>query len=270
MPDALYSHTEGQGPDIFLVHGWGVHSGIWGSFAKDLALHYRVTQVDLPGCGRSSFKGQVDDWPRLFAAAPPEAIWLGWSLGGLIATMAALREPQRVKGLITLASSPYFMAQEDWPGMGIETLDKFAHSLEHQYQATLERFLALQCLGMPHAKEEIRRIQENLQTISASPQPLALQQGLLLLKEKDMREALRDIQCPMLHIFGRLDALVPAGIVDHLPALCPQSHIVTIPKASHIPFLSHSALCLETIYTFLSTKAPLMGGQQPAILGENN
>ncbi len=49
------------------------------------------------------------------AAATPRALWLGWSLGGLVALRAALDYPANVRGLVMIASSPRFVSAPDWP-----------------------------------------------------------------------------------------------------------------------------------------------------------
>lgn len=49
----IYLETYGKGKPIVLVHGWAMHTGIWREFAKQLALNYQVTCIDLPGHGRS-------------------------------------------------------------------------------------------------------------------------------------------------------------------------------------------------------------------------
>lgn len=46
--------------------------------------------------------------------APDKAIWLGWSLGGLVASQIALTHPERVQALVTVASSPCFSARDEW------------------------------------------------------------------------------------------------------------------------------------------------------------
>ena len=49
----IHTETYGLGKPIVLVHGWAMHSGIWRLFARELAKHYQVTLIDLPGHGRS-------------------------------------------------------------------------------------------------------------------------------------------------------------------------------------------------------------------------
>jgi pimeloyl-[acyl-carrier protein] methyl ester esterase len=44
----LYTQTSGSGPDLVLVHGWGLNGGIWDTLAPLLEPGFRVTRVDLP------------------------------------------------------------------------------------------------------------------------------------------------------------------------------------------------------------------------------
>jgi pimeloyl-[acyl-carrier protein] methyl ester esterase len=52
---ALHVETFGSGPDLVLLHGWGMHGGVWGDFALRLAEHHRVHAIDLPGHGYSGW-----------------------------------------------------------------------------------------------------------------------------------------------------------------------------------------------------------------------
>ncbi|MGL5361217.1 MAG: alpha/beta fold hydrolase, partial [Shewanella sp.] len=51
-PAPLYIETHGQGPDLVLLHGWGVNGGLF-SGVLDALSEYRVHVVDLPGFGLS-------------------------------------------------------------------------------------------------------------------------------------------------------------------------------------------------------------------------
>ena len=76
-----------------MVHGWGLHGGIWKPLLPLLEAHFRVTCVDLPGHGRSGWQGEetLDAMAgALLSVAPAGAAWLGWSLGGLVAARAAV------------------------------------------------------------------------------------------------------------------------------------------------------------------------------------
>ena len=50
---SLHIDTQGQGPDLILLHGWAMHSGIFAPLLAKLTAHFRVHCVDLPGHGQS-------------------------------------------------------------------------------------------------------------------------------------------------------------------------------------------------------------------------
>ena len=53
MSAALHIHTIGKGPDLVMLHGWGMHAGVWRLVSTSLAANFRVHTVDLPGHGQS-------------------------------------------------------------------------------------------------------------------------------------------------------------------------------------------------------------------------
>ncbi|NNJ95044.1 MAG: alpha/beta fold hydrolase, partial [Halobacteria archaeon] len=55
----LHTKTTGSGPELLLIHGWGLHSGIWDGLMPLLETQLRVTRVDLPGHGRSAWYGET-------------------------------------------------------------------------------------------------------------------------------------------------------------------------------------------------------------------
>ena len=76
--------------------------------------------VDLPGFGQSpslseySLKSFSD---AILQVVPKSANWCGWSLGGLIATYAAINYPNRVNRLFQVACSVKFVRDESWLGV---------------------------------------------------------------------------------------------------------------------------------------------------------
>ncbi|PMG29868.1 pimeloyl-[acyl-carrier protein] methyl ester esterase [Shewanella sp. 10N.286.52.C2] len=238
--------------DIVLLHGWGVNSAVFQPLQTALS-EYRVHYVDLPGFGDSQANSDnIEAWAAALAKALPEnAIWLGWSLGGLVATQIALNHPQSVKALITVASSPCFMAQEQnqWPGIAPEVLTQFHQQLNVNLAKTVERFLAIQAMGSDSAKQDIVAIKK---LVLAKPLPTqaVLDQGLDMLKEVDLRPQLNDISQPWLRIWGKCDALVPRTIIRQLPQASNITDIVHN-KASHAPFISHPQAFLDGLLPWI-------------------
>ena len=42
----LHIDTSGAGRDLFLIHGWGMHGGVWENVTQGLAQHFRVHAID--------------------------------------------------------------------------------------------------------------------------------------------------------------------------------------------------------------------------------
>ena len=73
---------------LVLIHGWAMHGGVLQPLVEALTARCTMYVVDLPGHGYSRDCGlplEPHACARAIAAATPPAIWLGWSLGGLVA-----------------------------------------------------------------------------------------------------------------------------------------------------------------------------------------
>ncbi|WP_330984987.1 MULTISPECIES: pimeloyl-ACP methyl ester esterase BioH [Enterobacterales] len=236
--------TKGEGnTHLVLLHGWGLSAEVWDCITSELSSHFTLHLVDLPGFGRSQGFGAMSleaMTETVLAKAPEKAVWLGWSLGGLVASLAALTAPERVQALVTVASSPCFCAQTDWPGIKPEVLSGFQQQLSEDFQRTVERFLALQTMGTESARQDARKLKS---AVLALPMPSTevLNSGLEILKTADLRDALTTLKMPFLRLYGHLDGLVPRKVVPLLDAQWPQSQSFVFPKAAHAPFISHLA-----------------------------
>jgi len=254
MSGALHVEKIGQGPALVLIHGWGLNSEVWTQSRSLLAKHFTVYCVDLPGFGFShqiETESTIAAWAGLVAEAVDEpAIWLGWSLGGLITTKVAVDYPTKVKGLITVASSPKFSETSQWPGIKPAVMEMFTQQLEHDFAITLERFLAIQAMGSESAKKDIKALKEVLSQ-RPLPQKTSLHVGLHLLNSVDLRHEISTIKQPFLRIYGRLDSLVPKRVISLVDDLSPKSHKHVFDKASHAPFISHSREFVDVVHHFV-------------------
>ncbi|PTB90043.1 pimeloyl-[acyl-carrier protein] methyl ester esterase [Pseudidiomarina aestuarii] len=259
MVAAVWSKVSGQGSDIVVLHGWGLNANIWTPVAKPLSELGRLHQIDLPGYGESAWPEALpitfSNLVELTLAALPERCHLvGWSLGGLVATQIALQAPERVQSLTTIASSPYFPAADNWPGIEPHILNNFARLLSKDFRKTVERFLALQSMGSPHAKEDVRQVKTWL-----FEKPMAsvevLDAGLDMLASVDLRDQLKHIDLPFFRLYGRLDALVPASVADQVQALAPASSQFVSPRCSHAPFISDPTTFVQQLSAFISNNS---------------
>ncbi|MFT5806927.1 MAG: pimeloyl-[acyl-carrier protein] methyl ester esterase [Moritella dasanensis] len=257
----LHVEVVGDGPDLVLLHGWGLNSACWQSVVPLLSVHYRLHLIDLPGFGFShdshlASGSLADITEMLLQVAPANAVWLGWSLGGLCATHFALQHPQRVAALVTVASSPKFMATaqvEDsaaWSGIAEKVLAQFQQQLQQDLPQTINRFLAIQGMGSATAKQDIKQLKSLL---AARPQPhgQALRNGLQLLATVDLRTRLPALSMPLFRCYGRLDSLVPQATVVWMDNYLPQSSSVIFKASSHAPFISEPTIFVNKLQAFI-------------------
>lgn len=107
---------EGQSDQVLvLIHGLGSYAKGWTRNIPELAKHYRVIAVDLPGYGKSDkgfypytlpFYAQVLT-EMLDALKIDKATFVGHSMGGQIAMVTSLLYPERVDKLVLVSPAGF-------------------------------------------------------------------------------------------------------------------------------------------------------------------
>ncbi|OGS93755.1 MAG: pimeloyl-[acyl-carrier protein] methyl ester esterase [Gallionellales bacterium GWA2_59_43] len=277
----LHVEEFGSGEPLLLIHGWGMHGGMWGNAAVRLARDFRVIAVDLPGHGFSpekrtkdvgwvehsdthhmtsggyryaspTLQGSLDSIVDELSAQFDEPLNLcGWSLGGQIALRWAQLHPQQVRRLALVASTPCFVRQPGWDcAMAMEVLAEFASALQQNYALTLRRFLALQVRGSENERELLAELRGKLFS-RGEPELAALRSGLEILRDCDLRDALPQIGQPTLVIAGERDTLTPLEASCFIAERVPHARLAMLAGAAHAPFLSHPDQFVECLKSFL-------------------
>jgi pimeloyl-[acyl-carrier protein] methyl ester esterase len=276
---ALYVETRGKGPDLVLLHGWGLNLRVWDGLASVLEESYRLVMVDLPGHGRSEWN------PK--ARTPAEQAWqvhatlasvsdryslLGWSLGGQIALDLAAAMPGSVERLVLVATTPRFAAGPDWPyGMPVTALERMATQLKTNYKRTVSDFLELQVRGSMGAEKVLADLHASLFQ-HGEAHPKALVAGLATLESSDLRPMLSLVRAPTLVIAGQYDRVTLPAASRALAEALPDAHYIEIRRAAHAPFLSNTSEFATLVTDFLrgaprattATLAAIAGRKQGA------
>lgn len=273
-----YESAGSTGAALLLIHGWGMHGGMWAGVAQRLAQKFPVMAVDLPGHGYSVID-QAGQGPAAKAGEPGSDLSLnvessqlaldaivdelsaqfhgpldlcGWSLGGQIALRWAMRYPQQVKRLVTVASTPSFVRRTGWGyALRPEILQEFADDLRHHYVLTLKRFLALQMRGGEQEREWLAVLRGALFS-RGEPDPAVLQTGLGILMNCDLCAELQDVSQPVLVLAGGRDMLIPLQAARYMADILADGRLAVIDGAAHAPFLSHPDEFVKRVVDFLS------------------
>jgi pimeloyl-[acyl-carrier protein] methyl ester esterase len=249
---SLYVESSGSGRNLVLLHGWAMHSGIWRDVREQLARHFRLHLVDLPGHGFSSpyqadaGQGMLEHTVESVAQILPEdCILCGWSLGGQVAIELAKREKARVKKLALIATTPCFVKRDDWQwGMEAGTLQLFAINLKRDYKGTLNRFLTLQVSRGGDTTAVLARLRKSIFE-RGKPDGVALEESLRLLLLSDMRAAIKVINQPVLLMHGKQDVITHPDAAKWMNRELLHSELIVLNDCGHAPFLSHPGQFVE-------------------------
>jgi pimeloyl-[acyl-carrier protein] methyl ester esterase len=225
----LWHKTIGNGPSLVLLHGWAFNSDIFQSLIDKYKGNYRITVIDLPGHGRSNdIDGNIENWcDELIKLIPEQSILLGWSLGGLLSTYIASQI--EISKLILVAASPCLINNKNWHyGINIEVFNQFAINLKNDSTKSLKRFVSLQSKD----KSQLQELYKSIQKYPASNN--ALNNGLEIIINSDLRDIYKDIAVPKTTILGSLDTLVPVKIKEWYETVGSQTFII---HSGHLPFI---------------------------------
>ena len=256
----MSAHVEiiGQGQPLVMIHGWGMHSGVWQPLIKRLSAKYMLYLVDLPGMGNSR---PVEPYhlynlaDEVAEVIPGVSDVLGWSLGGLVAQRIALNQPDRIRRLVLVSATPKFVSTPDWPaGVDPANFSAFAESVNHDYKAAILQFLTLQCMQSSDRRATIKQLRASFDT-RPTPTQTTLQRALHILLESDLRAEIANIRKPTLLIHGDRDTLTPVQAAHWMMQQLPHGFLRVLSGAAHAPFLSHSEQFIETLNQFLEPDA---------------
>lgn len=253
----------GSGTPLVLLHGWGLHSGVWQSILPELEQQFHCYAVDMLGHGESqSSKSKPFNLDTMREALhqliiqidSDDIILLGWSLGGVVAMDYLSCFPDNIKKLILVTANASFCKKSDWPhALDESVLESFATQLEQDYKKTVDKFMALQMFGADDYKQSLKTLKQSIAS-RAAPSMQALRNGLTILKTTDLREKLQTLSQPTLMITGEYDRLMPYQAAGAMQLLFNNSQSaiksVMIKGAGHAPFISHPDKFMQTVTEF--------------------
>ncbi len=199
-------------PHVVFVHGWALNSGVWGEFIDALTEQCSdiTTQcIDLPGYGTQASNDGVSSIELMAQHCLDQlerpAIWVGWSLGGMVAMQAACMDPSSVDAMQLLCTSPKFIADDGWPeGVDLDSFRLFSKQLAKDYQRALTLFLLMQA-GSSRGARSLAQSAHKAICSWPDPSKVTLNQGIECLARTDLRAKIEQLTMPIQVISGLKD-----------------------------------------------------------------
>ncbi|HBS27308.1 MAG TPA: hypothetical protein DD827_09335 [Gammaproteobacteria bacterium] len=241
--------------NLVLLHGWGMNSKIWHDLIAELKDHFQIYNLDLYEIGDCAYSSP-DYLEKILEQAPRRAHWLGWSLGGMLATQISKQSPARVQSLVLISTNVVFCQQDDWPNaMDQNIFSAFRRRLVSDSKRTFQEFIQLQFLGTAQAKRHANALFELSQLKKLSREQLIA--SLNLLVALNGITALKNSNLPVLMINGELDKITPIESVKAIQRLNSRIEVEILKHAGHAPFFSHPKDVAASVMRFLQSNPAL-------------
>lgn len=250
-PEPPPSHAGAPTP-LVCIHGAGMSGVVWMNLVRQIAPARRIIAPDLPGHGQSDpWHDQSIDLYRDAVGtmcahlSVPRVVLVGHSLGGIVALRCAVSWPERVSGLILVASS----AQMDVPEELWRSLQQELPPGDDSEVQTMPPSLAALAFS-PATHPDVRA---RWQAVVMQARRQVVLGDFALCRQLNLLSQLDSVRTPTLVIGGSDDLLVSPQQLAQTQRAIHQAQLVTIPDAGHLPMLEQPATFTAHLTQFLAT-----------------
>ncbi|MDN3566336.1 alpha/beta fold hydrolase [Paeniroseomonas aquatica] len=227
-------HAEVSGPEsgapILLLHSLGTNLHMWDPQATALAKRYRVIRMDMRGHGLSEapegpYSMEMlarDALALLHALGIRQAHVAGVSIGGHIAMRMAALAPEVVLSLMPCDTALDFGGAANWQAR-MDTVA--AQGLGAIADATMGRWVLDQSLASS----------KGLRRMLLGTDPRGWLGCAAALRDTSGQEMAGKVRCPTTVVVGDRDESTPPAAAQAIHAAIPDSRMVIVAEAAHIP-----------------------------------
>jgi pimeloyl-ACP methyl ester carboxylesterase len=265
------------GPLLVGIHGLGGSHLNWSAIGPLLSGHARVLALDLVGHGLTPTGDRTPDIEGhrrllsgfLASVGARPAILVGNSMGGLVAALQAVTEPETVAGLILVdpalpTAHPGFIHPRVIANFVLCAVPRLGEGYLTQRRRrtsarqTVERVLGVCCVDSsrvpPGVVEAHVELTERLDRVQADEAYLrsARSLSLLMALPGDTMRKLARLEQPTLLVHGARDRLIPLSTARRMSAAHPGWRFEVAPDTGHAPMLESPAWTSSTIEHWLA------------------
>jgi pimeloyl-ACP methyl ester carboxylesterase len=257
----LYYETAGNGMPLVLSHAAFLDSRMFDAVWEPLAEHFRLIRYDMRGFGQSSpVAGPLcrrDDLDRLLKHLEiTEAHLVGCSNGGQISLDLALEQPQRVKSLTLVDSTPSgFELHGEPPRYLLEMFDAMQ-------KGEIDRSNELQIrIWLDGEAREPEQVDLMLRRKALEMNRIPVSQGTFFIADTQPIHPLNppaitqleSVTCPTLVIAGALDHPEVLRAADEMVKRIPNAKKTIIASTGHVPSYEQPDAFVKLLLDFLGS-----------------
>ncbi len=257
----LYYEMAGKGMPLVLSHAGFIDSRMFDAVWEPLANHFNVIRYDMRGFGQSSpatgpLCRRQDLDHLLNHLAVKEAHLVGCSNGGQISLDLALEQPQRVKSLTLVDSTP----------SGFELLGEPPRYLFEMFDALqkgdIDRANDLQIrIWLDGETREPEQVDSLLRKKALEMNRFPVSQGTLFIADAQpvnpltppAISRLESVDCPTLVVVGALDNSEVHRAADEMVRRIPNTRKAIIASSGHVPSYEQPDAFVELLLDFLGS-----------------
>ncbi|HRZ76190.1 MAG TPA: alpha/beta fold hydrolase [Bacteroidales bacterium] len=245
--------SEGNGPVLFLVHGFLESSTMWEDLIIKLQQDYRCIAIDLPGHGRTSTFASTHSMAFMAMLTNlvmeresiPEATFIGHSMGGYVALQYLRTYNRKLSGLILLHSH----ASGD-DAATLKNRQRAIEIIKHDRREFLYSFID----GL-FAPENLKRLDQRINELRVNAekmQPDAIIAAIKGMRERrDSMDLLESTDIPVIFIGGDRDSRIPVEKIIQQSSLSPNIAVQILANTGHMGHLEAADDLVSIVREFL-------------------
>lgn len=254
-------------PPVLMIQGLGASKHAWNLQRAALALRWRTVALDNRGSGRSSrpiapftLEDLADDALRVLdAAGVDDAHVVGASMGGVVAQILAVRNPDRVRSLVLACTS---CRQHPWRE---DLLREWSATARGRGLLDVGRGAAQWVMGPRSFRRAVPALGWLGPLAILRPRDsFAAQVDAILATDPSIADRLSEVSAPTLVVVGNQDILTPRGDSEELAERIPGAELVVISGAAHGLMVEHAGTFNSVLVDFLQAAERTATGRRTA------
>lgn len=239
---------------MVLLHGLVGKADDWTPVLERLGRHYRMMALHIPIFGSRAVKPSIAalaDYVANFLRVTdlPPVILGGNSLGGHTSLAVALRDRQRVRGLVLTGSSGL---------SGTSVVRKVPRTISREFlHGQIREVFHDTSLASPHLVDSVRAMVGPIDSLLQALRMIRAARRTIL------DDQLHELRLPVLLIWGNQDRITPPDTATRFQALLPDAEVALIDACGHAPMLERPGVFATVLDAWLVRMRRALGPLRP-------